>query len=177
MQLFNDILDLSKIEAGVLDFNCNMVNMSEVINNAVAAAKFNMDKKNVVKLVIDDIPESFLICTDAIRIQQVIVNFLNNAIKFTKEGFINIGYKIEKDSLFCYVKDTGIGIDESKQNLVFERFEKLDSFKPGTGLGLAISKMIIEKLNGSIGVESKPGEGSTFWFTLPSAPRKIRNKH
>ncbi len=177
MQLFNDILDLSKIEAGVLDFNCNMVNMSEVINNAVAAAKFNMDKKNVVKLVIDDIPESFLIRTDAIRVQQVIVNFLNNAIKFTKEGFINIGYKIEKDSLYCYVKDTGIGIDESKQSLVFERFEKLDSFKPGTGLGLAISKMIIEKLNGSIGVESKLGEGSTFWFTLPSAPKKIRKKH
>jgi signal transduction histidine kinase len=178
MQLFNDILDLSKIEAGVLDFNCDMVNMSDVINNAVAAAKFNMnDKEDVVKLVIDDIPESFIICTDAIRVQQVIVNFLNNAIKFTKEGFINIGYKTEKDSLYCYVKDTGIGIDESKQSLVFERFEKLDSFKPGTGLGLAISKMIIEKLNGSIGVESKLGEGSTFWFTLPSASKKFRNKN
>lgn len=173
MQLFNDILDLSKIEAGVLDFNCDMVNMTEIINKAVASARFNLNNDGAVKLVVDDMQRAMIICTDEIRIQQVIVNLLNNAIKFTKEGSINIGYKVDKDSVYCYVKDTGIGIEESKQALVFERFEKLDSFKQGTGLGLAISKMIIEKLNGSIGVESKLGEGSTFWFKLPLKSKKI----
>lgn len=174
MQLFNDILDLSKIEAGVLDFNCDMVNMTEVVNKAVASAKFNMNGDGAVEMIVDDMPRSFILCTDEIRLLQVIVNLLNNAIKFTKEGSINIGYKVENGNVYCYVKDTGIGIEKSKQALVFERFEKLDSFKQGTGLGLAISKMIIEKLNGSIGVESKPGVGSTFWFTLPAKSKKIR---
>ena len=169
MQLFNDILDLSKIEAGTLAFNCKTVDFSEVIRDAVSSAKFNQYDTDSVRLIVDPMPETCQIFTDNQRIQQVIVNFITNAYKFTKSGSIHVGYKIiDKKNIYCYVKDTGIGIDKSQHKRIFERFEKLDSFKTGTGLGLSISKMIIEKLRGEIGVESAVGEGATFWFKLPT---------
>ena len=99
---------------------------------------------------------------------QVITNFINNAIKFTKEGSIRFGYKHKENKLLFYVSDTGCGIDKKIKDSVFQRFVKLDSFAQGTGLGLSISQMIVQKLGGEIGVESEIGQGSTFWFTLPN---------
>ena len=167
MQLFSDILDLSKIEAGTLVFNYKDVNFSDVVRSAASSTKFNAKESGTVNLVIDNMPEC-VIFTDSQRIQQVIINFITNAYKFTKIGSINVGYEIRDNNyVYCYVKDTGIGIDETQYERIFERFEKLDSFKAGTGMGLSICKMIIEKLHGEIGVKSVVNEGSTFWFLLP----------
>ena len=96
-------------------------------------------------------------------------NFINNAIKFTKEGSIRFGYKHKENKLKFFVTDTGCGIDKSIKDSVFQRFVKLDNFAQGTGLGLSICQMIVQKLEGEIGVESELGEGSTFWFTLPDS--------
>lgn len=112
------------------------------------------------------------ISTDYNRVVQVLTNFLTNAIKFTQEGTITIGYRLEEKSsmLRFYVSDTGCGIAPEQQKNIFGRFVKLNNFSQGTGLGLAISEMIITHLEGEIGVESTPGCGSTFWFTLPYNP-------
>lgn len=98
---------------------------------------------------------------------QVILNFVNNAIKFTEKGSITISYKQERNYLRVSVQDTGIGISEDDRKRIFERFIKINEFKQGTGLGLTISRTIIDNLNGTIGVDSVKGSGSTFWFTLP----------
>lgn len=105
--------------------------------------------------------------SDKNRLAQVITNFINNAIKFTKEGSIRFGYRHKDDKLLFYVRDTGCGIEPEKKDLVFNRFVKLNSFAQGTGLGLAICQMIVKKMGGEIGAESQLGKGSTFWFTLP----------
>uniref|UniRef100_UPI0026317B08 sensor histidine kinase n=1 Tax=Bacteroides sp. TaxID=29523 RepID=UPI0026317B08 len=108
------------------------------------------------------------ILSDRNRLNQVIANFVNNAIKFTSTGSIRVGYdKIDEKNIRFYVADTGIGIDAERQTQIFERFIKLNSFVHGTGLGLSISKSIVEQLGGTIGVDSTPGEGSCFWFILP----------
>ena len=126
-----------------------------------------MKTKENVKLVFEP---NFSIChitSDRNRIYQVISNFVNNAIKFTSQGSIRVGYQMKGEELEFYVQDTGIGIDKEQQSLIFERFVKLNSFVPGTGLGLAICQSIIEQLGGRIGVDSEPGKGSRFWFRLP----------
>lgn len=107
------------------------------------------------------------IISDRNRLHQVISNFVNNAIKFTSEGSICVGYELKGNELEFYVKDTGVGIDKQHQNAVFERFVKLDSFVHGTGLGLSICQSIVEQLGGRIGVDSELGKGSRFWFTHP----------
>ena len=103
------------------------------------------------------------------RLSQIITNFLNNAAKFTKSGFIKLGYEIDFSNyeISIYVEDTGKGIPKEEQRMIFERFYKQDEFVQGTGLGLSISKSIIEQLGGTIGVDSELGKGSTFWFILP----------
>lgn len=102
------------------------------------------------------------------RLDQVVCNFMTNALKFTDEGgSIEIGMETFPDKIKIFVRDTGIGISEENIPKIFERFVKLDNFAQGTGLGLPICKMIVEKLNGSIGVNSKKGEGSIFWLVLP----------
>ena len=108
--------------------------------------------------------------SDRNRLNQVIANFMNNAIKFTSTGSIRLGYgQVETNLLRFYVADTGIGIIQEKQAEIFDRFVKLNSFVHGTGLGLSISKSIVEQLGGTIGVESESGKGACFWFTLPVA--------
>ena len=97
----------------------------------------------------------------------MILNFVNNAIKFTSQGSIRVGYQVKGEELEVYVQDTGVGIDEEQQLHIFERFVKLNSFVPGTGLGLSICQSIIEQLGGRIGVDSELGKGSRFWFRLP----------
>ncbi|WP_302138437.1 HAMP domain-containing sensor histidine kinase, partial [uncultured Parabacteroides sp.] len=119
------------------------------------------------KLIFDKEQPSIRLKTDPQRIMQVVSNFVNNAIKFTEKGSITISYKQEGKNLRVSVQDTGIGISEKDRMRIFERFIKINEFKQGTGLGLTISKTIIESLNGTIGVDSVKGSGSTFWFTLP----------
>lgn len=110
------------------------------------------------------------------RLMQVINNFLTNAIKFTQKGSITFGYEIRDKMLYFHVTDTGCGIPANKKDSIFERFVKLNSFAQGTGLGLSICRTIIEHMNGTIGVESEEGKGSTFWFTIPYQPARLSEK-
>ena len=111
-----------------------------------------------------------LLNTDAGKLREVVTNLLDNAIKFTQEGEIVLGYEIfEGDNVRIWVKDTGIGVSESDQKRIFDRFVKLNEFVPGTGLGLAVAKSHVESLGGKIGVESRIGKGATFWIVLPLA--------
>jgi len=165
LQLVNDILDLSTMEADQMEFNYTEFNVSTLFYNLEQTFKL---RPNEGVTLCYEVPEhSFVIYSERNRITQVITNFLTNACKFTSKGFIHIGYKPVEDGLYFYVKDTGKGISAEDVPHVFERFSKCDSFTQGTGLGLSISQMIIEHLHGKIGVESELGKGSTFWFTIP----------
>ena len=165
LQLINDILDLSKIEAGTLEYIKRPMNLGEVCRTIYTVHKERV--KEGVTLVFDNEEEDLLMEGDQNRIMQVITNFLTNASKFTYEGEIRLGFgRMDKD-IRVYVKDTGIGIEPEKVDHIFERFVKLNSFAQGTGLGLSICQMIIEKIGGEIGVTSELGKGSTFYFTIP----------
>lgn len=166
LQLISDILDLSKIEAEILEFTLSDTDVNMLCMDAISSCKARL-QAHVPIIFEDHIPECH-IDTDTSRIHQVISNLISNALKFTKEGDIRVGYHIiNEDTIRFYVKDTGIGIKEEVVNSVFDRFVKLNSFAQGSGLGLAICKNIVEQLNGSIGVTSEWGKGSCFWFTLP----------
>ena len=165
LQLISDILDLSKIEAGTFDFVEKELDVNMLCEDIVRFMK--MKAKPGVEVLFDrHLPECRIV-SDRNRLNQVIANFVNNAIKFTTQGSILFGYRHRDDELYFYVKDTGCGIAKDKIGQVFTRFVKLNSFVQGTGLGLSICQMIIKRLGGDIGVESEQGKGSTFWFTLP----------
>lgn len=166
LQLISDILDLAKIEAGTFDFVERELDVNLLCEDIVRVMR--MKAKPGVEIIFDRHLPECQILSDRNRLNQVIANFVNNAIKFTSVGSIRVGYdKIDERNLRFYVADTGIGIDAERQAQIFERFVKLNSFVHGTGLGLSISKSIIEQLGGTIGVDSTPGEGSCFWFILP----------
>lgn len=166
LQLISDILDLSKIEAQTIDFVYEMVDLHELTTQIVAAGKLRKEAK--VPVLLDRFESDCHIYTDKNRINQVISNFITNALKFTSKGCVKVGYHTtDNEMVRFYVRDTGTGIAIDKLDVVFDRFVKLDTFKQGTGLGLSICKSIIEELGGSIGVESELGKGSCFWFTLP----------
>ena len=165
LQLISDILDLSKIEAGTFEFTNGDVDVNMMCEDIVLSMQ--MKVKGDVKLIFDTNLPHYHIMSDRNRLHQVISNFVNNAIKFTSEGSICVGYELKGEELEFYVKDTGVGIDKQHQNSVFERFVKLDSFVHGTGLGLSICQSIVEQLGGKIGVDSELGKGSRFWFTHP----------
>ncbi|WP_459187809.1 ATP-binding protein [Parabacteroides sp. APC149_11_2_Y6] len=165
LQLINDILDLSKIEAGKLDFTFSYVDVTEMLNRLFQV--FSDKVKPNVALKCNVPADPCFIHSERNRLIQVITNFLTNACKFTNEGSITMGYEEIEGGLRFYVTDTGKGIAEENVPHVFERFAKFDAFIQGSGLGLSICQMIIECLKGEIGVESKEGEGSTFWFTIP----------
>lgn len=171
LQLVNDILDLSKIEAGQLDFFYSDTDIVEVCRNLERVYAGKM--KPGVELVCELPEEGFVLSTEKNRITQVISNFLSNALKFTEQGSIRFGYHHIEGGIRIYVTDTGKGIAAEYLPKVFVRFEKFDRFGSGNGLGMAISKSIVEKLGGTIGVESEVGKGSTFWFILPvDMPRR-----
>ena len=168
LQLIDDILDLSKIEAGTMDFSYALTDINELMEDIC----LQMQQKNQhpgVQILFTEKEPCCVINTDRLRLSQVIINLMNNAMKFTAEGSITLGYRLngQKNELYFFVKDTGIGIPADKAEKVFERFVKLNSFVKGTGLGLAICRVIIERLGGTIGVDTAVEEGACFWFRLP----------
>ena len=167
LQLISDILDLSKIEAGTLDFTMDHMDIKSFCEDIMRNYDIKEDKP-VPVLLAPDLPE-YYIYTDKKRLMQVITNFINNALKFTNEGQIMLEYrhKAESNEIEFAVTDTGMGIAPDKVDQVFDRFVKLNSFSKGTGLGLSICRSIIEHLGGTIGAESEIGVGSRFWFTHP----------
>ena len=167
LKLISDILDLSKIEAGTFEFNYGMLDVNRMCEEAVRSLRLKVQDKPV-ELLFGDHEEQCRIVGDKNRLLQVITNFINNAVKFTEQGSITLGYRREAGDLLFYVEDTGKGISEEHLRTVFDRFVKLNSFAQGTGLGLSISKSIVEQMGGHIGVESEEGRGSRFWFTIPA---------
>ena len=166
LQLIGDILDLSKIEAGVFEFVYSKVNLNVLLMEVIRAARLRLKDDSVVVEFVECLPEC-VICSDVNRLMQVMNNLITNAIKFTTKGSIRVGYRLREDeSLYFYVSDTGCGIPADKLKEVFGRFVKLNSFQQGTGLGLSICESIVTRLGGQIGVMSEVGQGSTFWFTL-----------
>lgn len=168
LQLVNDILDMSKIEAGTLEFVYTKVDINLLLSDLrqLFQMRVNDAGKNIQIIAEPSLP-SCSIETDRNRVAQVLSNFTTNAIKFTQEGTISIGYEARDTELYFYVTDTGAGIPADKLPEVFGRFVKLNKDKKGTGLGLSISKTIVNKLEGQIGADSVEGKGSTFWFTIP----------
>ena len=171
LQLVNDILDMSKIEAGTLEFIYSDTDVNQIMRELEGIFRLRLEEADSpVRIVFEPCLPVCFIHTEKNRVSQVLSNFLSNAFKYTKEGSITLGYKVREDDIYFYVQDTGAGIPAGKVDKVFERFMKLDAKKQGTGLGLSISPTIIKKLGGEIGVFSEYGKGSTFWFTLPVKP-------
>lgn len=166
LQLISDILDLSKIEAGTFNFVYTNVDVNETCAEIIKSMSMKVSKG--VELIFEEpLPECYLY-TDKNRFTQVISNFINNALKFTQQGCITLGYEqVSHQKIKFYVRDTGMGIPEEKQKSIFERFVKLNTFVQGTGLGLSICKSIVSQMGGEIGVDSTEGVGSCFWFTHP----------
>lgn len=170
LQLINDVLDLSRIESGTLTMKPDYFQLSDACDQILSSVNLEMKKKEVC--LVRKLDFDCLLYSDRSRIIQVIINFLNNAFKFTTVGSIMLQTKqVSEGKVEIAVIDTGIGIDENKKELVFERFTKLNVFSQGTGLGLSICKNIIERLHGEIGVESQVGIGSKFWIQLPVAKK------
>ena len=166
LQLISDILDLSKIEAGTLDFNYSNVEINDLMSDLENSCLLKL-KSDKVKLEFVAPEEPCCAHIEKNRLSQLIINLITNAIKFTEQGSIRFGYKRENNELYFYVADTGCGIPQDKQDSIFGRFVKLNSFAQGTGLGLSICRTLVDNMGGKIGVESEVGKGSTFWFTLP----------
>lgn len=176
LQLIGDILDLSKIEAGTLEFVKVPVDVNALVKEIVKAMQVKVDIKGLILRFTQCLPEC-IILTDRNRLHQLLVNLLTNAIKFTDSGSIVVGYSLQENGMLrFFVTDTGCGIPSEKKGDIFTRFVKLNSFVQGTGLGLSICKTIIDKLGGEIGVDSELGKGSTFWFMIPAIPAERTEK-
>ena len=165
LQLISDILDLSKIEAGTFDIIPEQVDAQQLCNELLQAMQVKATEQ-VEILLAPELPE-LTFTSDKNRLYQVLLNFITNALKFTSKGSIVIDYQINGNEVRFSVQDTGMGIEPEKQEAIFTRFVKLNNFIAGTGLGLSICQSIVTQLGGKIGVESKPGAGSCFWFTHP----------
>lgn len=166
LQLINEILDLSKIESGIVEFTIAPVKLHRMCKEIHDAHVFRCPQG--VELRFEPSDDALIIDSDKNRVFQVLSNLIGNAFKFTTEGSISYGYRQEGDRILFHVTDTGFGIQPDKVDKVFERFVKVNNFAQGTGLGLSICKTIIERLGGEISVTSELGKGSTFTFTLPA---------
>lgn len=172
LKLIGDILEISRIESNSLNFTFQEINLNELISDIYATHQMLMPPNVELR---KDIPvNSAVISTDKLRLNQVITNLINNAVKFTSSGYISLGYTVNpvKRQVSIYVRDTGKGIPAKEQKMIFERFYKRDEFVQGTGLGLSICLGIVEKLGGEISLESEEGEGSIFTIHLPYTPHQ-----
>ena len=177
LNLISDILDISKIEAGMIDLVMGRVDVPQLCREVIAT--FSHKKRDTaVELRFDENSPQIVIDADKNRIMQVLSNFLTNALKFTTKGSITLSYSLEDESQvrFC-VTDTGKGIPDEQKHEIFNRFVKLDSFVQGAGLGLSICQSLVNRMGGKIGVESREGEGSCFWFTHPYVPDAFSNSN
>ncbi|WP_394902132.1 GAF domain-containing sensor histidine kinase [Bacteroides xylanisolvens] len=177
LNLISDILDISKIEAGMIDLVMGRVDVPQLCREVIAT--FSHKKRDsAVELRFDENSPQIVIDADKNRIMQVLSNFLTNALKFTTKGSITLSYLLEDESQvrFC-VTDTGKGIPDEQKHEIFNRFVKLDSFVQGAGLGLSICQSLVKRMGGKIGVESREGEGSCFWFTHPYVPGAFSNSN
>ncbi|RKU67044.1 sensor histidine kinase [Parabacteroides sp. AF17-3] len=168
LKLINDILDLSKLDAGFVQFKPIWVNLPSLFKDTELTYKERLRNTDVEFILEIPTDGNFLAYIDHSRLLQVLGNFITNAIKYTPAGFIRVSYELpSKGGLLLSVADSGIGIDDSKKSRVFVRFEKLDQFAQGTGLGLSICETIVKAYKGEIGFESTVGKGSTFWAWFP----------
>ncbi len=175
LQLISDILDLSKIEAGTLELNYSNIELNELMRELERGFLLRV-KTDAVKLEFVEPAGPCMAYTEKNRLSQLMINLVTNAIKFTEKGSIRFGYEMRENELYFYLADTGCGIPKDKQQNIFGRFVKLNSFAQGTGLGLSICKTLMDHMGGRIGVESEEGKGSTFWFTLPYKPAVKEDK-
>lgn len=168
LQLVNDLLDYSKIEANTLEYNDEEVDVNALVDEVCTAENMRSHPTGIQVEFVERLPQCRLV-VDRVRFAQVIGNLVRNALKFTEMGSVKIGCRrLSNRNFYFYVADTGCGIDEVGRHAIFERFVKMNYNIKGTGLGLSITKSIVEHYGGGIGVESKKGEGSTFYFTLPA---------
>ena len=165
LNLINDVIDLSKIESGYLELRPDWVNLTELLDESVA--EYAHQVPSGVELLTNYPAHDSLVELDKLRIKQILSNFLSNALKNTTTGHVEVFYEVDHQSVRIGVKDTGRGIPQNMLEKIFERFEKLDSFAQGAGLGLPICKLIVEKMNGRILVDSQLGIGTTFIIELP----------
>jgi len=174
LQLVSDILDLSKIEAGTMEFHYSDVDLNSIMQDLLEVTQDRSAKG--VKVIYEKMVPDCMIRTEKKRLTQVLSNLLGNATKFTSEGNIRFGYEIKDDNkLHFYVTDTGCGISKEQQEKIFGRFVKLNHFVQGTGLGLSLCQLIVDRLGGTIQVESELGMGTTFSFTIPYVPADLNN--
>lgn len=167
LKLIGDVLDMAKVESNTLDFNFRPTDLNHLIQEVDSTMRIKLSNDVMLNYVLG--APDCIIDTDPDRLNQVLMNLLNNAAKFTTRGSITFGYELRDDEIYFYVRDTGIGIPDQDAERLFSRFTKLNNFIPGTGLGLSISKSIVEMLGGSIGVKSAGhNRGSIFWFTIPN---------
>ena len=160
LTLINDILDLSKLEAGIMEFKFNKVNLNVMLGNIAKSSSIRM--RNSVEMVFEENEKDVVISTDQSKVTQVVNNLITNAIKFTKKGSITLGFEHQDEHhIRIYVRDTGVGISPENRQRVFDRFVKLDAFVQGTGLGLSICQNIVSHLGGTISVDSEVGKEET----------------
>lgn len=172
LQLINDLLDISKLEANMAKFNIQAISMHEICTEAYNA--FCLRCPPEVELINEATDKDLFAMADKTRTMQIISNLIDNALKFTKHGSIRFGYHLKDNYIEVYTTDTGIGIDPQNINNIFNRFVKANEKIQGTGLGLSISKTLVEKMGGEISVESQYGKGTTFRFTLPLASSECK---
>ena len=172
-RLINDIIEASSMTDGPTGIKMEEVDFVSAFDDICMMLKQRVQTPSVT-FIKENPYETFYTTLDIERIQQVLTNFVTNAVKFTTEGFIRVGYRYENHGLHLYCQDTGMGIPKNKQEQIFERFVKLDEFVQGTGMGLAICKSLAERFRGDIGVVSEgEGKGSTFWIWIP-CERKLK---
>jgi signal transduction histidine kinase len=172
LSIINDIVNIATIEAGQERAIINPVNINSICNLVYEQFLHKAKNKNIILVFNNYLPSvESDVMTDGTKLTQILTNLINNALKFTENGYIELGYSVEGDNLKFFVKDTGIGIPPEKHEEIFKRFSQLNLAKNyqygGSGLGLSISKAYVELLGGKIWIHSSPGKGSTFYFTIP----------